>query len=82
VGDVLGVLAVVGFFAGTMAGLAWLGRRARRRAGGRAGAALIGPLEEMWHPAAHRARTEIETVEERAESMPTPDDPLGRGPTG
>ncbi|GAA1829989.1 hypothetical protein GCM10009682_55960 [Luedemannella flava] len=59
-----------------MVTLAWLGVRARRRDGGAAGAAVVGPFEEIWHPAAHRARFETHTVEERVMPAPSPGDRL------
>ena len=56
-----------------LAGLAGLGRRVRRR--GRAGGqAFVGPFEEMWHPAAHRARRETEIVDERVITQLPADD--------
>jgi hypothetical protein len=77
---VLSAAAFAGLAAAVMAGLAWLGRRVRRR-GSAAGDAFVGPFEEMWHPAAHRARRETEIVEERMLSAPQADDqrrPPGR----
>lgn len=56
-----------------LAGLAALGRRVRRR--GRAGSQrFVGPFEEMWHPAAHRARRETEIVDERVITQLPADD--------
>ena len=56
-----------------LASLAALGRRVRRR--GRAGGqAFLGPFEEMWHPAAHRARRETEIVDERVITQLPADD--------
>lgn len=84
--ELLSVLAVAGLFAAIMVVLVWLGSRVRRRGGG-AGEAFMGPFEEMWHPAAHRARVETQVVEERMMPMPPPDDPWrqstteGRNPT-
>lgn len=49
-----------------------LGRRVRRS--GRGGDAL-GPFEELWHPAAHRARIEVRTHDSRQEPAPSPGDP-------
>lgn len=49
-----------------------LGRRVRRS--GRGGDAL-GPFEELWHPAAHRARVEVRTHDSRQEAAPSPGDP-------
>jgi hypothetical protein len=53
------------------AGLVWLGRRVRRRG---VGGEVVGPFEEIWHPAAHRARLEIEVQEGRMVPLPSPDD--------
>jgi hypothetical protein len=56
------------------AGLVWLGRRVRRSAGGE----IMGPFEEIWHPAAHRARLEVEVQQERMVPLPSPGDPWRR----
>jgi hypothetical protein len=63
--EVAAAAAVLGFFGAVMALLAWQGARIRRRPRG-ANEAFVGPLQEIWHPAGHRARLEAETVEERA----------------
>lgn len=73
-GEALGYVGVAALFAGIMFGLTWLGRRVRARGGG-AGEAFMGPFEDMWHPAAHRARMATDAVEERVVPMPTPDKP-------
>jgi hypothetical protein len=73
VGDILAVLAIAAIFAGIMAALAWLGLRVRRT-GGRGSEAFMGPFEEIWHPAAHRARLESQIVDERMVPTPSPDD--------
>jgi hypothetical protein len=57
---VVGFLAFLGTAAGVAAiavGLVWLGRRVRRRG---VGGEVMGPFEEIWHPAAYRARMELE----------------------
>jgi hypothetical protein len=74
VGQALGYVGLAILLAATMAGLTWLGRRVRARGGG-ASEAVMGPFEDMWHPAAHRARLATDTVEERVVPMPTPDKP-------
>jgi hypothetical protein len=74
-GAVLAMFVIGGLFAAIMAVLAWLGSRVRRRGGG-GSEAFMGPFEEMWHPAAHRARLVTETVEERMVPMPSADDQL------
>ncbi|MEU4480852.1 hypothetical protein AB0F68_22780 [Micromonospora sp. NPDC023966] len=56
------VLLVVGCLAGVLALLAWLGSRVRRRG---VGGDVMGPFDEIWHPAAHRFRAEIRVYGER-----------------
>jgi hypothetical protein len=71
---VTGFLTVAAFFAGlaaTMAALVWLARRVRRRG---IGGGLMGPIDEMWHPSAHRFRLEIETHEQRMMPMSPAED--------
>jgi hypothetical protein len=68
------LLLVIAFFVAVMAGLAWLGVRVRRQRRG-AVDGFLGPFEDMWHPAAHRARFEARTVEERVVPLPSPDKP-------
>ena len=75
-GDFLLLLAAPGVLVGVMVLLAWLGLRVRRRGAGGTGG-VMGPFEEIWHPAAHRARLETEVVEERLVPMPSPDDVHG-----
>jgi hypothetical protein len=70
----VGEAVVVTGFIAVMGGLAWLGVRVRRRGGGRGSEAVLGPFEEMWHPAAHRARLQTDIVEERVVPMPSADD--------
>ena len=56
-----------------LAALVALGRRVRSR--GRVGSqGFVGPFEEMWHPAAHRARRETEIVDERVITQLPADD--------
>jgi hypothetical protein len=70
-GEFWALLAVAAFFAAIMRALVWLGSRVRSRGGG-GSEAFMGPFEEIWHPAAHRARFETLVVEERVNPMPTP----------
>jgi hypothetical protein len=72
-GQLLAVLVVAGSVAAVLGSLAWLGSRLRRRG---VGGAIMGPFDEIWHPAAHRFRHEIQTHEERVVPMPSPDDQL------
>src|SRR5262245_5518460 len=69
-GQALMVTVVVGFFVAVMVGLALLGVRVRRQ-GGRGSEAVLGPFEEIWHPAAHRARLQTDIVEERMVPLPS-----------
>jgi hypothetical protein len=36
----------------------------------------MGPFDEIWHPAAHRARIETDVQEERPAPSPLPGDRL------
>ncbi|GGO13504.1 hypothetical protein [Micromonospora parathelypteridis] len=65
--DVLILLVFAGCVAAILGVLSWLGSRVRRRG---VGGEVMGPFEEMWHPAAHRYRAEIRVQESRL--MPTP----------
>lgn len=67
----LGFLVVAGGFGAILAALAWLGYRLRRRD---AGGALMGPVDEIYHPAAHRFRYEIQAQAQRLTPKPSPDD--------
>jgi hypothetical protein len=40
------------------------------------GGSVAGPFEEIWHPAAHRARIEVQVQDERTMDAPSPGDPL------
>jgi hypothetical protein len=72
VGSIL-VLAAV--FLPVLVGLPLLARKVRRSG---VGAGVLGPFEELWHPAAVRLRMEVETAEFRPAESPSPADP----PTG
>jgi hypothetical protein len=71
VGQILAFLVVLGGFAVIMGGLAWLASRARSRS---VGGAFMGPLDEIYNPAAHRTHIEIRAQAEQAVPMPSPDD--------
>jgi hypothetical protein len=60
--EVLSVVAVIGAFVVTMAVLAGLATRVRRR-GGAAG--IMDPVDEIFNPSAHRLRQEIAIYEQR-----------------
>lgn len=59
-----------------LVGLSQLAARARRR--GVDSASVMGPFEEMWHPAASRARLDVEVQQEVREPAPTPGTRLRR----
>ena len=65
------MLVVLGGFGAVLGALAWLTSRARS---GRFGGAFLGPLDEIYNPAAHRARVEVHEQAEHAMPMPSPDD--------
>lgn len=79
--DVVAIAAVIAVFAAVMGCLAWLTGRQRGR---RIGSSVTGPFEEIWHPAAHRARIDIEVQDERKVAAPLPGDPpiIGNGDVG
>lgn len=64
-------LVVAGCFAAVLGAFVWLARRVRRRG---VGGALMGPVDEIYHPAAHRFRLEIQVQAERMVPLPSPDD--------
>ncbi|MEU7974533.1 hypothetical protein AB0B48_21110 [Micromonospora sp. NPDC049089] len=65
--EVLIMVVFVGCLAAVLGTLWWLASRVRRRG---IGGEVMGPFEEMWHPAAHRFRAEIRVQESRAVPMP------------
>lgn len=67
----LGLLVTAGALTAVASGLTWLGSRLRRRS---VASDVMGPFEEIWHPAAHRARLELQVYEERVIPAPSPDD--------
>lgn len=63
---------VVAAVAGAMAGLAWLGRRARRtRSAGRALAAAVAAYDEAMHVTAFEAYVEVQREDERGAAVTT-----------
>jgi hypothetical protein len=68
----LGFLTAVAGFAMIVAGLAWLARRVRRSG---TGGGIMGPIDAIYHPSAHRFRIEIETHEQRMLPLPAPEEP-------
>ncbi|MET8042070.1 hypothetical protein ABZU25_14560 [Micromonospora sp. NPDC005215] len=65
--DVLILLVFAGCVAAVLGILWWLASRVRRRG---IGGEVMGPFEEMWHPAAHRFRAEIRVQDSRKVPMP------------
>jgi hypothetical protein len=61
-------LAVVGGFLAT---LAWAAARARRR--GISGS-MMGPFDQMFHPAAAESHLELQLEAERKKPLPSPDE--------
>ncbi len=72
----MAIVSVVGSLAAILGLLAWLAARVRRRG---IGDNVLGPFEEIWHPAAHRYRAEVKVHEERLVPMPSAGDPEQRG---
>ncbi|WBB78248.1 hypothetical protein O7606_18660 [Micromonospora sp. WMMD882] len=72
---VAALLIVVGSLAVILVGLTWLARRVRRSG---VGARLMGPIDEIYNPGAHRARHEIQVQDERMEARASADDRLRR----
>lgn len=63
----MAVLALLGTLVGIPACVAWIGIRIRRRG---IGGELMGPLDAIYNPGAHRWRPEIRTYEERTVPVP------------
>jgi len=66
-------MVILAGFAMILGGLAWMASRVRRRGGG---GSLMGPFDEIWHPAALQARIEIQVQDERPAPSPLPGDRL------
>lgn len=69
----LSLMVILAGFAMILGGLAWMASRVRRRGGGDS---LMGPFDEIWHPAALQARIEIQVQDERPAPSPLPGDRL------
>ncbi len=67
--DLLIPLGLLAAFALVHAALWRLAVRVRRRGGD-----VLGPFDELWHPAAHRTRIERQEQSERRAPTPSPDD--------
>ena len=72
---VVALLIVVGSLVVILAGLVWLARRVRRSG---VGARLMGPIDEIYNPGAHRSRQEIQIQDQRMEAPSSADDQLRR----
>jgi hypothetical protein len=69
------ILVLAAVFAPVLVGLPVLAAHARRTG---VGAGVLGPFEELWYPAAVRARTEAEVAEFRPAEAPPPGDRPGQ----
>ncbi|MET8267659.1 hypothetical protein ABZU92_27135 [Micromonospora arida] len=65
--EVLIFVVFAGCVAAVLGILWWLASRVRRRG---IGGEVMGPFEEMWHPAAHRFRAEVRVQETRTVPLP------------
>ncbi|MEV4845311.1 hypothetical protein AB0K20_19130 [Micromonospora matsumotoense] len=72
---VVALLIIVGSLVVILAGLVWLAHRVRRSG---VGAGLMGPIDEIYNPGAHRAGQEIQVQDERVEAPSLADDPFRR----
>ena len=63
------MIATLVIYAVVLGGLVWIRRRGR-------GSSLMQPFDEIWHPAAHQARIEVEVQQERPAPTPLPGDRL------
>ncbi len=76
-------VVVVGFSVLLLASfiaMPWALSAEKRRQWKRAQSSLLGPFDEIWHPAAHRSRLIVEVQAERVEPAPSPgDQPLRDG---
>jgi hypothetical protein len=73
------VLVVLAILAAVLGGLPWLAARARRRG---IGGSPLTSFDEIWHPAAHQARIQVEVQDQRVAPAPSPGDPPDRAAAG
>lgn len=73
--ELVAFLIAAGGLAAVLGALALLARRIRRRG---IGGAIMGPIDEIYHPGAHRSRYEIQAQSRRGVTLPSPD--TGEGP--
>jgi len=77
VSDLVGFVLFIGTSAVLLGGFAWLGSRVRHSG---VGGGLMGPIDEMYNPGAHRSRLEIQVQEQRMAPMASPEDRLRAQP--
>ncbi len=66
------MLVLVGVsWAAILGGLYWLGTRVRKHG---LGGAFMATFEEIYHPAAHKPRIEIQAQQQRLVPLPSADD--------
>jgi hypothetical protein len=70
VADLVALLMTVSGLVAVLSLLAWLARRVRRRG---VGGTLMGPIDEIYNPGAHRSRFEIQAQARRGVALPSPD---------
>ncbi len=68
--DLLAPFVILAAFGLVVGVLWWLAVRLR----GRGGSAVMGPFEEIWHPAAQLMRIEVREQAERRAPSPAPSD--------
>ncbi len=68
--DLLAPFVILAAFGLVVGVLWWLAVRLRGRGGG----AVMGPFEEIWHPAAQLTRIEVREQAERQAPSPAPSD--------
>lgn len=73
--NLLALLIFAVALAATLGALAWLAPRIRRRG---IGGGLMGPIDEVYNPGAHRSRLEIQIQDQRMVPAPSPGDKWGR----
>ena len=74
------IVAVCVLVLAFLVALPWLLSAEKRRRWKSVQSSLMGPFDELWHPAAHRSRLIVEVQAERVEPAPSPGDkPLQNG---
>lgn len=67
----MGYVGTACVFAAVLGALFWLARHVRRSG---VGGGIMGPIDEIYRPAAHRYNVEIEAAAQRAIPLPAPED--------